>query len=200
MFRASLIFLVCLLAFGLFFSLAPLPSEAARAAVVLHGVHFNLYPQQDPEAVWRFQAKEVRFDPSKGENTLGGLEKGERWLTRSDGAERLDQTLDAKNLVIDAEDNLSAQEAKVYIPSDCFSLDFKAVGDRPVVINQRSGYTAPYVRILSPSLNGEFDDFSAGFDLTNVQTTQHAGMTAQSYPDTVCVNGKAVSRTSESSK
>ena len=193
-FRAALIFLACILVFGVAFSFLPYGSSVPRSGVALQGVRFSLYPEQDRQAVWRFAARQVSIDPLKNENTLDDLGKGERWLRGSDGSETLDLTLNAKRLVIDGDDNLKAQEAQLYILQDCTTLTLRASGDSQVVINQRSGYTAPYVGIASPSLNGEIDDFTSPFDLSNVQGSQRPGFTVQTNPTTVCKNGHVVPR------
>lgn len=195
-FRASLIFLACVLAFGVLFSLLPSGSGAARSGVTLKGVQFSLYPQEDRNAVWRFQASQVKIDPLKDENTLDDLGKGERWLRRPDNAETLDLTLSAKKLVIDSSDNLRADQAQMYILDGCYTLNFRSGGGKPVVIDQRAGYSAPYVGISSPSLNGEIDDFTSPFDLSNVQGSQRPGFTVQTNPTTVCRNGRVVPRAS----
>ena len=193
-FRAALIFLACLLVFGVAFSFLPYGSSVPRSGVTLQGVRFSLYPEQDRGAVWRFAARQVSIDPLKNENTLDDLGKGERWLKQKDGSEKLDQTLKAKRLVIDADDNLKAQEAQLYVLQDCTTLTLRAAGDSQVVINQRSGYTAPYVGISSPSIQLEFDAFSSPFDLSNVQGTQRAGGTVQTNPTSICKNGHVVPR------
>lgn len=193
-FRAALIFFACLLVFGVAFSFLPSGSSVPRSGVTLQGVRFSLYPEQDRGAVWRFAARQVSIDPLKNENTLDDLGKGERWLKQKDGSEKLDLTLKAKRLVIDADDNLKAQEAQMYLIDGCYTLNFQAIGDKPVVINQRSGYSAPYVGIVSPSLNGEIDDFTSPFDLSNVQGSQRPGFTVQTNPTSICKNGHVVPR------
>lgn len=196
-FRASLIFLVCILVFGVVFSLLPSGPDVSRSGVTLQGVQFSLYPEQDQGAVWRFQAREVSIDPLKQENTLDGLGKGERWLRRPDGAETLDLTLKASSLVIDADDNLRAQQAQVYILDGCYALNFRASQDKPVLINQRSGISAPSVDITAPGLNVGMDDFSTTFDFTNTQGSQRPSTAAgalQTYAGTVCRQGKVVPR------
>ncbi|WP_424951133.1 hypothetical protein [Deinococcus sp.] len=196
MFRASVIFLCGVLAFGVVFSLLPSAAGVARSGVTLNGVQFSLYPEQDQGAVWRFQARQVSIDPLKDENTLDGLGRGERWLRRLDGAETLDLTLATRKLVIDGNDTLSTQQAQMYILDGCYTLNFRSTPGKPVVINQRSGYSAPSVSIASPSLNGEIDDFTSPFDLSNVQGSQRPGFTVQTSPETVCQDGKIVSRRS----
>ena len=193
-FRAALIFLACLLVFGVAFSFLPYGSSVPRSGVTLQGVRFSLYPEQDRGAVWRFAARQVSIDPLKNENILDDLGRGERWIMQKDGSEKLDLTLNAKRLVIDADDNLKAQEAQMYLIDGCYTLNFQASGDKPVVINQRSGYSAPYVGIVSPSLNGEIDDFTSPFDLSNVQGSQRSGFTVQTNPTTICKNGRIVPR------
>ena len=203
-FRAALIFLACLLVFGVAFSFLPSGSSVPRSGVTLQGVRFSLYPEQDRGAVWRFAARQVSIDPLKNENTLDDLGRGERWIKAkkkkdvwipdANGEDHLDLTLTAKRLVIDADDNLKAREAHLYILQDCTTLTLRAAGDNQVVINQRSGYTAPYVGISSPSIQLEFDAFSSPFDLSNVQGTQRAGGTVQTNPTSICKNGHVVPR------
>ncbi len=195
-FRASLIFLFCVLAFGAVFLLLPSGGQAVRSGVTLRGVRFSLYPEQDQGAVWRFQARQVTIDPLKEENTLGGLGKGERWLRVPGRPETLDLTLKASELVIDNSDNLTARQAQMYVIDGCYTLNFRSRAGTQVVINQRTGYSAPYVSIASPSLNGELDDFTSPFDLSNVQGTQRPGFTVQTNPSTVCQNGRVVPRPS----
>jgi hypothetical protein len=193
-FRGSLIFLLCVLVFGAVFSLLPSGRGAVRSGVTLQGVHFSLYPEQDQGAVWRFQARQVTIDPLKDENTLGGLGKGERWLRVPGKPEQLDLTLKTSELVIDNSDNLTAKQAQMYVIDGCYTLNFRSSAEKQVVINQRSGYSAPYVSIASPSLNGEIDDFTSPFDLSNVQGTQRPGFTVQTSPTTICQNGRIVPR------
>lgn len=195
-FRASLIFLLCVLVFGAVFSLLPSGSAVARSGVTLQGVRFSLYPEQDRNAVWRFQARQVTIDPLKDQNTLGGLGKGERWVTLPGRSETLDLTLKADELVIDNSDNLTAKQAQMYVLDGCYTLNFRSSAEKQVVIDQRSGYSAPSVSIASPSLNGEIDDFTSPFDLSNVQGTQRPGFTVQTNPTTVCQNGRVVPRPS----
>ncbi|WP_188963739.1 hypothetical protein [Deinococcus aquiradiocola] len=195
MLRVSVIVLVCVVAFGTLFSLLPSGSgAAARSGVTLQGVQFSLYPEQDPGAVWRFQARQVTIDPLRDENRLDDLGRGERWLHRPGEPETLDLTLRTRRLVIDQDDNLQAQEATMYIPRDCTTLTLRSTADRPVLINQRSGYSAPYVSIDNPSIQAEYDDFTSPFDLSNVQGSQRAGATFQASPDTVCEAGRTVPR------
>ena len=193
-FRAALIFLACLLVFGVAFSFLPYGSSVPTSGVTLQGVRFSLYPEQDRQAVWRFAARQVSIDPLRQENTLDDLGKGERWLRRQDGSETLDLTLKARRLVIDADDNLKAQEAQLYVLQDCTTLTLRAAGDSQVVINQRSGYAAPYVAVSSPSISGEYDNVTSNFDFSNFQGAQRAGASLQTNPDTICKNGHVVPR------
>ena len=197
-FRASLIFLVCILVFGVVFSLLPSGANVARSGVTLRGVTFSLYPEQDPGAVWRFQAGQVSVDPLKDENTLDELGKGERWLKGRDGTEKLDLTLTAKKLVIDANDNMKAQQARVYIFDGCYALNFQSSGTRPVLINQRSGISAPSVDISAPGVDAGMDDFSTSFNFKNTQGSQRPSPATggfHTHADTVCKDGKVVPRT-----
>jgi hypothetical protein len=203
-FRASVIFLACVVVFGLVFSLLPSGGDVARSGVTLSGVQFSLYPEQDQGAVWKFQARQVTVDPLKNENTLDGLGLGQRWIKARqekgvwipdpNGQDHLDMTLKADQLVIDGEDNLKAKQAQLYVIDGCWSLNFNASGDKPVLINQRTGLSAPSVDVSSPGVTLGFDDFSSPFNLSNMQGTQRAGASAGTYPNTVCKNGRIVPR------
>ncbi|WP_189090163.1 hypothetical protein [Deinococcus ruber] len=199
MFRFSALVLALLLVFGVVFSLLPSGPDVARSGVTLKNVQLSLYPEQDPGAVWRFRAATISVDPLKSENTLDGLGRGERWLRRADGSETLDMTLRADKLVIDGDSNLSTQQAQMYILQDCTTLTMRSVGSTPILINQRSGYSAPYVGISSPSIHFEYDNFSSPFDLSNVRGDQRAGGTLQPDPSTTCRNGRIVPKASAAS-
>ncbi|WP_425147810.1 hypothetical protein [Deinococcus sp.] len=194
MFRLSAVLLAVLLIFGLVFSLLPSGGDVARSGVTLRGVQLSLYPEQDPDAVWRFRATALRVDPLKSENTLDGLGQGERWLKKPDGSETLNLTLKADHLVIDADSNLRAEQAQIYILDGCVTLNMRSAAGKPVFINQRSGYSAPDVQVSSPSLNLGFDDFSSSFDFKNARGDQRPGASAQIHPSSVCKAGKIVPR------
>ena len=195
MYRWSVALLAALLALGLVFSLLPAGPDVARSGVTLRGVQLSLYPEQDPGAVWRFRAQQISVDPLKSQNTLDGLGGGERWLKGQDGRERLNLTLKADSLVIDADSNLTARRAQIYILDGCISLDMKASADKPVFINQRSGYSAPDVQVSSPSIQLGFSDFSSSFDFKSARGDQQPGAAAQLRAQTVCRKGRIVPRT-----
>ncbi|MGI8747637.1 MAG: hypothetical protein ACR2J4_04680 [Deinococcus sp.] len=194
MLRVSGLLLLAILAFGLLFSLLPARPRAGASGVTLSSARLSLYPEQDPGAVWRFQAREVRVNPLLSENTLDGLGRGERWVRGQDGKSRLDLTLSAPSLTIDGDDNLRAGEATLYIIQDCSTLTLRGSGEAGVLINQRGGFSAPYLRVASPDLNAEYDDVTASFDFSQFSGSQRPGATLDASAPTRCVNGKLVAR------
>lgn len=192
--RVSGLLLLAILAFGLLFSLLPARPHAGASGVTLSSARLSLYPEQDPGAVWRFQAREVRVNPELNENTLGGLGRGERWVRGQDGKSRLDLTLSAPSLTIDGDDNLHTARATIYIPADCTTLTLQGREGRPVVINQQSGYSAAYGSLSSPSVRVEYDDFTSDFAFHNARGNFRAGVSLDPHPGQTCVNGRVVSR------
>jgi hypothetical protein len=199
--RAALIFLGAILIFGVVFSLVPGGPPLASSGATLRDVRLTLYPQQDPNAEWRFRARTVQVDPEAGENSLGGLERGERWVRAQKGAQAgqlvLDLTMQSSALTIDRNDNLKTSAAVLYFPADCLTLTLKGRGQTPIVINQQSGFSAPYARISSPSINVEYDNITSDFAFSNTQGEQRRqGQDAgfDPSPDQRCVGGKLVKR------
>ncbi|MFC4456055.1 hypothetical protein [Deinococcus sonorensis] len=194
MLRVSAVLLAAILAFGLVFSLLPAGAELGRSGVTLQHVRLSLYPAQDPKAVWRFEAGQVRVNPELDENTLDRLGQGQRVVQDPDGTERTDLTLSASQLIIDKDSNLRTSQARLYVVADCISLDMRSVGSKQVMINQQGGFFGPYVKVDSPSLRLEYDDMSANFDLSNTSGSQREGGEVYSTPTAECLNGKAIPR------
>lgn len=189
MLRVSLLVLLGMLAFGLVFALLPAQVSKAQSGVRLQNVQLRLYPAQDAQAQWRFAAKQITVDPEKGENTLEGLGQGERWVTDG-GQPRLDMTIRASTLTIDAQDNLKTTQAALYTLADCSTFTLSGTPQDPVVINQQGGYTAPRGSISSPIQSGAYRHISANFDFSAFNAEQDPGMEFHTAPPTHCVAGK----------
>jgi hypothetical protein len=192
--RISVLTLLGTLLFGVVFALLPTSPGTRRSGVTLQDVQLRLYPAQDPTAEWRFSAAQIDVDPEKGETALDQLGRGERWVQPKTGALRQDMRIKASKLVIDAQDNLRAQQAELYTLADCSTFTLSALGDQQVLINQQGGYTAPRGSISSPFENGNFWNISANFDFTQFQAEGKNGFEKHTAPPTRCVNGVAVPR------
>lgn len=199
--KASLIALALIVAFGLVFALLPGGSGSRdRTGVVLRGVQLKLFPGQDPDAEWRFTAPELRFDPIKNESTVSGLKVGERWIRDpKTGGQVLDMTMQAAQLRIDENGNLRTDQAELYLVADCMNLVMRGQANQPVLIDQNAGYTTPYAKITSPTINGEYNNVAASFDLKRFVAEQRPGAEVDPAPNIQCVNGKAIPKTSNTS-
>jgi hypothetical protein len=165
--RLSLVLIVLLTAFGVVFALLPGRRQELREEVTLSGVKMVLYPQADPNARWTFEAEEVVYNPNTQESLVKRPQNGKRWLRpKNGGPEQLDLELKAKNLTIDAGDNLRTQEANIFVPNGCYYLKLGKPDATPVLIQQASGYQAPYVKMVSPTINLTGGEFSYSFDFS----------------------------------
>ncbi len=194
--------LVAIVLFGLVFALLPGTTRPQdRTGVRLRGVSLRLYPAQDPNAEWRFQAPDLAFDPVKEEATITGLERGERWARPPVDAQHpaqplgLDLTLRTQQLTIDANDNIRTKEANIYLPRDCWSLDLRSNPAQQVLIDQNQGISAPAADIHSPAYNGQFSSVNVSFDLSRSNLVQEPGATVNPSPDVECVSGQIIPRT-----
>lgn len=193
----SLALLLAIVVLGLVFAFLPQRAEGVdRTGVQLRDVSLRLYPAQDPDAEWRFQAPSLSFDPVKGEATISGLEQGERWARDPQtGQLGLDLTLSTQELTIDANDNIHTRKANIYLPRDCWALSLDSTDQQSVLIDQNRGISAPFATISSPAVNGAYDNVTVGFNLSGFNATQHEGTTFATAPDQVCEGGRLVSRT-----
>lgn len=195
MLRISALALTALLLFGLVFALLPAAPSVRGSGVTLNGVKLRLYPAQDPNAEWRFAAGQISVDPEKGETALDELGQGARWVRDRTGQLQEDMTINATKLVIDSQDNLHAQQAKLYTLADCSTFTLSSQGQQEVIINQQGGYSAPRGEIVSPILSGEFRNISSNFDFSNFRfDEQLPGAQFRSVASQRCVNGQLQSK------
>ena len=163
MVRASLGLLLALFAaaFWLTRAGAPPPPPAVGEGV-FENVELLLFPKADPEARWRFSAREVRYDPKTRVARVEGLSEGARYVE-----DALDLTLQAKAIEIDRYDNLKTPQAVVEIPKECWKLYLEGEGTNPVRIDQARGFYAPRFRLEGPGVRVEGKGFRADFGLEN---------------------------------
>ncbi len=135
----------------------PLPTEGVR----LKGVEFYLFPEEEG-VEWRFTAQEM-VEEGGGFRIQGGL-KGERHVES-----RLDLRLFAPELAVEPGDNLRAPFARVEILKGCFRLQLSAPGRGEVLIRQKEGFFAPWVRIEAPNLRGEAQGFRSDFGMERIE-------------------------------
>ena len=161
--RAALIMLAALVVIGLVVSFIPNTQKVPLGQVQLDGVTLELYPAADLDAKWVFKASTVTVDPETRESiaTLDG--DGVRLVK-----DKPDLYLRAPTVTIDGNDNIRTQEAKIYIPKDCYVLKLGQAGAAFVTIDQNTGYSAPYADLNSPSVFQSGPNFSSNFDFKNV--------------------------------
>lgn len=169
MFRLALLALGLSVAVLVGLSLLPRRAEVTPGgAIRLVGAAVTLYPQADPEAVWRFAADRVVYEPSTQETTLRDIADAARTV----GGET-DFTLASERLTIDTQEDIRGEQIEVYVPDVRWTLDMRTLGGRPVLLDQQQGrFDAPAIEItdedgqnVSTSRN-----LSMNFDLTDVRT------------------------------
>ena len=152
-------FLLALLLPLLFLSRPPRAAE--EAPVRLEGVEFTLFPEE-AGVVWRFRA-EAMVEEGGVFRIRGGL-SGARYVEG-----RLDLRLFAPEVVVEPGDNLRAPYARVEILKGCYRLELSAPGKGEVLIRQKEGFLAPWVRVEAPNLRGEARDFRSDFGLQRME-------------------------------
>jgi hypothetical protein len=173
--RAALILLAALVVIGLVVSFIPNPARATLGNVQLEGVNLELYPAADPDAKWVFNATTVTVDPETRESVATLKGDGIRYIKG-----KPDLYLRATTVTIDGNDNLRTQEAKIYIPKGCYIMKLGQPGAAFVMIDQNSGYSAPYVDIQSEGYTQTGTDFTSNFEIEKVK---------MSNPDTTFRDG-----------
>ncbi|APD08676.1 MULTISPECIES: hypothetical protein [Thermus] len=136
---------------------APPPVPGVR----LQGVEFWLFPEEEG-VQWRFRAEEM-VEEGGVFRIRGGL-LGERYVEG-----RLDLRLKAPEVVVEPGDNLRAPYAEVEILKGCYRLALSAPGKGEVLIRQKEGFFAPWVRIEAPNLRGEAEAFRSDFALERLE-------------------------------
>lgn len=172
MFRLAVVLFVAVVA--LLLALALQPSRERQLPpgdIVLEGASVVLYPQSDPEAVWRFEAPRVSYAPETGETTLLAIRDGRR-----DVAGETDFTVQSERLVIDRRDDLSGELVYAHLLDSGDCLTMRADGGTPVIIDQADGlFLVPQMQIEGDAWGSDnsWQRVRASFDL---QTFEAGGM------------------------
>mgnify|MGYP003492830429 FL=1 len=127
----------------------------------LYGVAFHLFPEGEGGG-WRFGAGGV--GEGGGRFGGGGGLSGGRYVEG-----RLDLRLFAPEVVVEPGDNLRAPYARVEILKGCYRLELSRPGLGDVLIRQKEGFSAPWVRIEAPNLRGEAERFRSDFALERIE-------------------------------
>lgn len=127
----------------------------------LYGVAFHLFPEEEG-VEWRFRAEEMVEEGGRF-RVRGGLSGG-RYVEG-----RLDLRLFAPEVVVEPGDNLRAPYARVEILKGCYRLELSRPGLGDVLIRQKEGFSAPWVRIEAPNLRGEAERFRSDFALERIE-------------------------------
>lgn len=192
--RTALIALGALLLLGVVVSVWPVQSREALGEVRLEGVRLELYPAADSDAKWLFNASDVVYNPDTRESQVT-LEGAGRRLVK--GVEDLQLT--AQTLTIDGNDNLRTQTAQVYVKKDCTTvkLGLKEPGAAPVVIDQNTGYRAPYADVSAPDFRQTGTNLEASFDLRERFTMEKFNFKIIEQGQERCVDGVLVGSNKE---
>ena len=74
-----------------------------------------------------------------------------------------------REVVVEPGDNLRAPYARVEILKGCYRLELSRPGLGDVLIRQKEGFSAPWVRIEAPNLRGEAERFRSDFALERIE-------------------------------
>ncbi|OLV17387.1 hypothetical protein [Deinococcus marmoris] len=200
--KTGLYALLAILAFALIFAFLPgAGREGTKTDATLQGVELRLFPSRDADAVWSFSAKNVSSNPVSNETLLTGISGGKRVLKergtdgKLTGRETLDATLDAPDLTIDGQDDMTTVKASIRLVKECAGIVMTGTPQNPVKIEQGYGFTAPIADITSPFLNGHAEKLrmSFQFDLDDMDNDTSSTSLNLDSKET-CENGKLVPR------
>lgn len=180
MFRLALAALALTVVLLVGLSLLPQPTRAVPGGTIeLSGASVTLYPQADPKAIWHFGAERVDYEPELGETILHDIADAERTV----GGET-DFTLTSRRITIDAQENLRGDAIEVYIPDARWTLDMRANGGSPVLIDQQQGrFDAPLLDISGPDIDSRSENAGMDFDLKNFTSGGEATQNSDSFRD-----------------
>ena|GEM_PF-611745 len=145
------------------------PTEVASSAgdeISLQAAEVVLFPASDAEAVWRFSAPDVTYDPVAGETTLLAIEDGERRV-----GDEIDFTIRSDRLVIDRRDDLRSARMEVYLVEDELDVEMDGVEGRLVIVDQRDGvFEVPRIRIFGEDFGeSRYEEMRVSFDFTSFE-------------------------------
>ncbi|HWG86034.1 MAG TPA: hypothetical protein VNT60_11205 [Deinococcales bacterium] len=187
--RISILVLVLLAAVGVIFAMLPSPPPRVAGNVRMEDTKVVLFPEADRDARWTFQSSLVTHDPDSRESVVQGDSKGIRWVKG-----KVDLTLKARDITVDANENLRVQTAVVEVPSDCITMNLGQEGAAPVYIDQVGGYRAPRGEFIYPDMRVKSDALTASFDLESMDLTNAEYEMVYRADGTAaeCVNGRIV--------
>lgn len=168
MLRYALIVMTAVLGLLAFVALQPRGGVVVPdAVIVLHDTSVTLYPQADPQAVWRFSAPTVEYVPDSQESTLLGIDDGRRTV----GGET-DFTLASQRVTIDRNDNIRGNSMHAHLVEDEIDLYMEERNGRLVLIDQRAGrFEVPRATMNGPDLGDSvFEDMKISFDFTDFES------------------------------
>lgn len=160
------------LAFGLLAALVALllalallpqrPRMIPESTIELEQVSVTLYPRADPEAVWRFVAPRVEYQPNSRETVLYRIEDGARQVG---GA--TDFTLESEEVIIDSSENLRGESMVAHLIEEGWDLEMAAANGQQVFINQQAGlFEVPHLEWRGEGGSGVNENMRISFDLT----------------------------------
>ncbi|MDV6373429.1 hypothetical protein [Deinococcus arenicola] len=198
--KTGLYALLAILAFALIFAFLPGAERAGtKTDAALQGVELRLYPARDPDAVWSFAARDVTSNPVSNETLLTGISGGKRVIKergadgKLTGRETLDATLDAPDLTIDGQDDMTTRQARITMVKQCADILMKGTPENPVKIEQGYGFTAPIAEITSPNVNGHAEKLRMTFDFVSEDMDNDRSTTTYDLEaTTTCRDGKIV--------
>ncbi|HEX7005407.1 MAG TPA: hypothetical protein VF168_14580 [Trueperaceae bacterium] len=170
---------------------AALPEQQIK----LSDAQVTLFPQADPEAVWRFDAPRAEYDPEEGTSVLFDINEGRREV----GGE-VDFTVAAEKLTINREDDILGETIYAYLVESGDCLTMRGSSENPVVIDQQQGdFIVPVMEVTGPNWGDDtrIENMIVSFDLTDFDgggpgTTTVAelriGPADESRRETVCAN------------
>jgi len=165
--RYAAVALVAVLVALVVLSLLPSAERpGVRETILLTSATVRLFPAADPDAVWRFAAPEVEYDPASRETTLLSIRDGERRV-----GDAVDFTLAAERLVIGRDDDLRSARLEVHLVEDDLDVEMEASGDRLVRVDQEAGtFEVPRMRIFGSDFGeSRYEDMRIGFDFTEFE-------------------------------
>ncbi len=198
--KTGLYALLAILVFALIFAFLPGADRGgAKTDATLQGVELRLFPSRDADAVWSFSARNVSSNPVSNETLLTGISGGKRMLKERGadgqltGRETLDATLDAPDLTIDGQDDITTRQARITLVKQCADILMKGTPDNPVKIEQGYGFIAPVAEISSPNVNGHAEKLRMTFDFVSEDMDNaHSTTTYDLDASTTCRDGKIV--------
>ena len=148
----------------------------------LSNAKISLFPdaKRDPNAVWRFEARSLDYNPNTKESELRDIYDGQRI---EDGV--VDFTLVSNALTIDNRDNIISDEMYIHLIEANWDLDMFAKGGKEVLIDQSLGkFFVPLLEYRGDGIGETVDEnVSMKFDLTEFKSGGEGTIGRNSFID-----------------